>query len=440
MLIFQIARLSQDGGTPSDGVYQSQVRLVDDGDCLTTIPRAGNDSENSCNVSLPVRLYSIQQTLTIDEPGAALAMVLAVIAQLNQNESSDPKAFGEKAGNSPWLVLLRFRFDTVHSVPTLWILQREFRRHDIDICFDKSDVLVGYSHKLVEGKLVRVPVNLVGRFDTLKDRDGYLVNRANLQVKTAMLIGLGSVGSAVACDLARSGVGKFVIADKERLEWGNVVRHVAGLSDVGRFKCRIVSDFIKDRNPNAEVQEIPTELSSSSKDIYDQAFAAADVVICATDNRASRLISNRLAIKHQKQIIFGGLTVGAYAGMVFQCTPFESMCYHCFVSSFPEAAADRESNETAYSGGPDGHLALDIEPITNLMAKLALLELQKQLGDVSGGLDADLSAPWYLWVNRREGEYSELAPLGSPIKGPQILQWRPVPMDRLEDCPHCGGR
>jgi hypothetical protein len=180
-------------------------------------------------------------------------------------------------------------------------------------------------------------------------------------------------------------------------------------------------------------------LGKASKETYDQAVASADLVICATDNRVSRLICNRLSIKHRKKVIFGGLSSGAYAGMVFQCRSPETMCYHCFVSSFPEAAADRESNESEYSGGPDGHLALDIVPITNLMAKLAIVELQRQAGmDVPNGLNADLAAPWFLWINRRDGEYSELDPLGSPVKGLQILQWRPVPMEKIEGCPHCG--
>jgi hypothetical protein len=114
------------------------------------------------------------------------------------------------------------------------------------------------------------------------------------------------------------------------------------------------------------------------------------------------------------------------------------VCYQCFVSSFPDAAADRETEESAYAGGPDGHLALDIAPITNLMSKLGIIELQKQVGKVPGGLDEDLSAPWYIWINRREGEYTELPPLGAGGSTLRILQWNPVQMQKIEDCPHCG--
>jgi molybdopterin/thiamine biosynthesis adenylyltransferase len=160
-------------------------------------------------------------------------------------------------------------------------------------------------------------------------------------------------------------------------------------------------------------------------------------VICATDNRSSRLICNRLCVKYGKTVIFGGLTRGAYAGTVFRFRMPSSMCYHCFVSAFPEAAADREGDESEYAGGPDGHLSLDIAPITNLMAKLSILELQAQAGVVDANVAEYLSKPWYFWINRLEGEYEELA-TSVGTGGPQILQWLPVQMEKIEECPHCG--
>ena len=282
------------------------------------------------------------------------------------------------------------------------------------------------------------------------------------------------------------------------------VRHAAGVSDVGRLKTRIVADLVRDRNPFAQVTELQSELASSSREIYGQAVESADLVVCATDNRSSRLICNRLCVKYRKTAIFGGLTKGAYAGTVFRFRMPSSMCYHCFVSAFPEAAADREGDESEYAGGPDGHLSLDIGPITNLMAKLSILELQAQAGVVDAnvaeylsrpfhkfanvfaralsssarlpqakacatpesttchiwpcekcrnstvelrppGLEDSrlylrkhvLSKPWYMWINRLEGEYEGLA-TSVGTGGPQILQWIPVQMEKIEECPHCG--
>jgi len=435
MLIFQIEKIATKGHPLLDGVYNVALRVSDNGDCLTTIPRAG--VVTLVDAHLLVKLLTMQDRLPLGETGRTVASILADVERIGRDASS-AELPSEHAPAIAGLTLLRYQTDEGPQRDKFWVMQRELRSEGIDICIDESGVLVGFSERTEEGHREKISTNLVSRLDMLSDRDGALVDRGALRGKSALIIGLGSIGSVLACDLARCGVGRFALADSERLEWGNVVRHAAGLSDVGRLKSKVVSDLILDRNPNSQVSEITLELGAASRDTYDQAVALADIVVCATDNRLSRLMCNRLCVKHRKKVIFGGLTPGAFGGMVFQFRPPETMCYHCFVSSFPEAAADRETEESAYAGGPDGHLALDIAPITNLMSKLAIVELQKQIGKVPGGLDADLSAPWYIWINRREGEYAELPPLGRGVAGLRVLQWNPVQMEKFEDCPHCG--
>lgn len=81
---------------------------------------------------------------------------------------------------------------------------------------------------------------------------GLLESGAMLE-KRAVLVGCGSVGSLVAMELARSGVGKFVLCDTDTLEIHNICRHQCGFSDLGRYKVDAVKDKILDINPNAEV-------------------------------------------------------------------------------------------------------------------------------------------------------------------------------------------
>lgn len=439
MLIFQIERIATKGKPLVEGVYNVPLRVSDNSDCLSTIALPGIGAIKSVEPCLSVNLVTMEETLALSEPGHAVALILADVERVRRGETSgEPSLKDAVPAVVAGLTLVRYQAEKTPPQDNFWIVQRELRREGVDICVDESAFLVGFSERVVEHRREKLPVNLVSRFDKLSDRDGSLIDRGALQKKSVLIIGLGSIGSVLASDLARCGVGKFTIADHERLEWGNVVRHAAGLADVGRLKSRIVSDLILDRNPDSEVSEISLGLGSASRETYDHAIASADVVICATDSRVSRLMCNRLCVKHRKKAIFGGLTSGAYGGMVFQFRSPETMCYHCFVSAFPEAAADREADESAYAGGPDGHLALDIAPITNLMSKLAVVELQKQVGNIPGGLDADLAAPWYIWINRREGEYAGLAPLGSGAVGLKIMQWNPVQMEKVEDCPHCG--
>jgi molybdopterin/thiamine biosynthesis adenylyltransferase len=431
MLIFQLTTVGTGGQPVVPGTYGVPLRLSDGVDCFSTIPLPGVDRSEFSGSLVSVDVLAMDQALSLNEPGRAVATILADLRGVERREHFEPAMIAH-------LNLLRYERAESPKDNSLWIVQRELRREGVDICADGQAFLVGCSERISEASREPLPVNLVSRSESLSDRDGLLIDRIALKKKSVMIIGLGSIGSVVATELARCGVGKFVIADSERLEWGNVVRHAAGLSDVGRLKSRVVRDLILDRNPESEILEIAVRLESASLETYKEAIAAADVVVCATDNRISRLLCNRMCVKHRKKVIFGGLTRGAFGGMVFRFHPPETMCYHCFVTGFADVAADRETDESEYGGGPDGHLALDIAPITNLMSKLVIVELQKQTGTVPSGLDADLNAPWYIWINRREGEYGELAPLGSGAGGLRILQWNPVPMEKVEECPHCG--
>jgi molybdopterin-synthase adenylyltransferase len=421
MLVFQLDSLAAEGGAIREGDHHARVYEADS-DTVTTYTKGERAAQD-----LTVRVVRPAGALPVGMPGQATESIKQDIEAL----------CGTDADPSLHLDLLQYH-NAGTKASDIWPLKRELRRIALDLCVDASSLIVGYARRRAGDAVVREPLNLVERVGALGMRDGPLVQRSGLQNKTVVVIGLGSVGSLVVSDLARSGIGKFVLGDGQRLEWGNVVRHAAGLSDVGRRKSAIAADIIKDRNPSATIVEIPHDLNAESQPIYEESIAAADLLICATDSQASRLLSNRLSLRHKKPALFCGLTAGAYAGMVFRCRPFETICYHCFVTTFKEAGGDRAPTETAYSGGPDAHLAVDIGPIANLVAKLGLVELGVGSSDVSHAVGAELSAPWYLWINRREREY---APSGnSDGDGPRPLQWYPVHMERSEECPHCGVR
>ena len=59
----------------------------------------------------------------------------------------------------------------------------------------------------------------------------------------------------------------------------------------------------------------------------------------------------------------------------------------------------------AYSDQPvaiEPGLSLDVLPIANMVAKLALLELLADRDSSLNILKRDFEAPWYLWLNRPE--------------------------------------
>jgi tRNA A37 threonylcarbamoyladenosine dehydratase len=73
---------------------------------------------------------------------------------------------------------------------------------------------------------------------------------SDIMLKTgAMLIGCGSVGSLVALELAKAGVGRFLLIDNDILGYHNICRHQCGIYDVGKYKTEAVKERILQINP-----------------------------------------------------------------------------------------------------------------------------------------------------------------------------------------------
>ena len=102
------------------------------------------------------------------------------------------------------------------------------------------------------------------------------------------VFGLGGVGSFVVEGLARSGIGKFVLVDKDKIDITNLNRQIiATHSTVGKDKVEVAKQRVLDINPNAEV-EIFKEffLPNSSHDMINNSI---DYVIDAIDTVTAKI-------------------------------------------------------------------------------------------------------------------------------------------------------
>ncbi|MBT3221688.1 MAG: ThiF family adenylyltransferase [Proteobacteria bacterium] len=270
-----------------------------------------------------------------------------------------------------------------------------------------------------------------------------------LRQKSVAIVGLGSGGSFVARELAKNGVGRFILVDHDRLEVGNICRHECGLSDVGRLKVNAVGDLIRDRNPGAIIEAIGARVEGTNITELGDRFATVDVIICATDGRPSRLLVNRAAIKHKRFAIYGAVFRRAYGGQILTVIPGLTPCYQCFVNALPEMARDREisnveaANAIAYSDRPvaiEPGLSTDLLPVGLMMAKIAILQLLSDHPTTLDSLRRDLVAPLHLWINRREEgtDYEQLTPLENDVGSMTILRWYGVHIARHKACPACG--
>lgn len=287
--------------------------------------------------------------------------------------------------------------------------------------------------------------------DDIYSRSAGLVENGALLKKRALIIGLGSFGSNIAVELAKAAVGSFALMDFDRLERHNVVRHACYLNDVGRLKTDAVADLVLGKNPYATVDKYPIDMNDKLNLVGDE-IDRADIVICATDNNQSRFNLSRLLIDHPKVCLFGRAVTRAEGGDVFRYRP-GGPCYCCLVGNqWYDNAAEEITNEAsarangriaAYVSPEDAEamvqvgLASDIEPITNMMVKLALVELSR---DTDSGIEAlgdELTFDYYMWANRRERRHRNWNAFNDSQNRPTILRWYGATIARDESCSLC---
>jgi molybdopterin/thiamine biosynthesis adenylyltransferase len=305
------------------------------------------------------------------------------------------------------------------------------------------------AEKLIDGAIESVPVHIENISRELSARRHGLLETDLLKNSSVLLIGLGTGGIMVAIELAKAGIGKFALVDHDRLKMGNISRHSAGISFVGRKKVAAARDLILETNPLATVEIYDVKADEESNELLRTLTEKSDLIICATDNRPSKLFINSLCVEAKKCVIFGGAFRRAYGGQVLRVRPRESACYHCLVLAMPEKEADQEissqedADAIAYSDKPvavEPGLSMDVAPIAIMVSKLALQELIIGKESTLHILDEDFDAGLYRWGNRPEPntDYASCPPLSKSNDEITILRWYGIYLEKDPGCPTCG--
>lgn len=217
-----------------------------------------------------------------------------------------------------------------------------------------NDEIVGYRddegiHFIRLRDLVELkPEKYTLKLDVFSRNSGILESDIMLE-KGAILIGCGSVGSLVALELAKSGVGRFFLIDSDILGYHNLCRHQCGMYDVGRYKTEALRDRILQINPYAEVitrnmiiQNVPIE------ELYS--FCKQDCIfIGGADNREGDLYANNIAINAKVPFMSIGCWERAFAGEIFYCLSEGMPTYYDFMMATGNMSARIDQNRRFYT-------------------------------------------------------------------------------------------
>lgn len=122
-------------------------------------------------------------------------------------------------------------------------------------------------------------------------RTALLIGREGVELlekKKVAIFGIGGVGGHAAEALARSGVGRFLLVDSDRVALSNLNRQIiATLDTVGRFKTEAMKERILSVNARAEVETRECFFLPENAHTFD--FPDYDYVVDAVDTVTAKL-------------------------------------------------------------------------------------------------------------------------------------------------------
>lgn len=219
-----------------------------------------------------------------------------------------------------------------------------------------------------------------------------------LRDSSALVLGLGGLGSAAALYLAAAGLGRLVIADRDRVEASNLQRQILySESDIGRLKLDAAAARLRAQDSSLQVETLDGAIELER---LPAVIAGVDVVLDCSDNFPTRFALNQLCLAARKPLVSG-----AAIRLEGQVAAFDlrrgGPCYACL---YPDAGEAAEACEDAGVLGP-------VVGVIGAMQALLALQLLLGQGDNAGWLNT--------WDARR-------------------LDWRKLRLVRDPACPHCG--
>ena len=160
-------------------------------------------------------------------------------------------------------------------------------------------------------------------------RNSGLLETGEMLSKKAIIAGVGSVGSLAALELARSGVGYFLLIDVDTLAYHNICRHQLGISEVGRFKVLAMRDKILQINPYANVMVKTVPIEAVDKETFDSFISPDTIIIGCIDNVEGDLYANKISKIYNIPFVSIGLWNRAFAGEIFYSIPGKTPCFEC---------------------------------------------------------------------------------------------------------------
>ncbi len=155
----------------------------------------------------------------------------------------------------------------------------------------------------------------------------------HLQAATVMIVGCGALGTMLANNLCRAGIGHLIIADRDYIELHNLQRQMLfDEDDVAHHLPKAVAAARRLRRVNSDVK-IDALVEDIHSDGIEALIRETDLVLDATDNFETRYLINDVCNKYQRPWIYSGV-IGSY-GVTMNIIPGHTPCLRCVFPEMP---------------------------------------------------------------------------------------------------------
>jgi adenylyltransferase/sulfurtransferase len=140
-----------------------------------------------------------------------------------------------------------------------------------------------------------------------------LEGQRRLGAGTAAIVGCGALGAAAADLLARAGVGRLLLIDRDLVEATNLQRQVLyDEHDVGQPKAPAAAARLSRVNRAVRVEACAADLTAPNAerllaDVLTARESGGGVILDGTDNFETRYLLNDVCVKHRVTLAYGGV-------------------------------------------------------------------------------------------------------------------------------------
>lgn len=207
------------------------------------------------------------------------------------------------------------------------------------------------------------------------------VGQQKLMESSAVIVGMGALGTVIANHLVRAGVGRVRIIDRDLVELSNLQRQTLYDEDDARESLpKVIAAERKLRKINSSINVEPV-IADLTLENAEELLSGFDVIVDGTDNFMARYLVNDVAVKHCIPWVYGGAV--SSRGMFAAIRPGETPCYRCLFPSVPAGLG-----ETCDSIGV-------LSPITDIIGSFEAVEAIKILVGAESNPNLEQMDIWF---------------------------------------------